>query len=98
VVDINPHLHSRSVSEDKRTGPTSGSGNVTPKREVSFLERGGGEKERGKKQGNEVNILPTRMQMKEVPVSEDAVMPTTAGLALLKTAQQSSFRSEHLPI
>jgi hypothetical protein len=56
VVDINPHLHSRSVSEDKRTGPTSGSGNVTPKREVSFLERGGGEKERGKKQGNEVNV------------------------------------------
>jgi hypothetical protein len=96
VVDVNPHLHSPSVSEDKKTSPTSGSGggNFTPNREVTFLEPEGGEKGRGK-QGDEVNVVvpaastsapvqslvqipATRVQMKEVLVSEDAVMPTMA--------------------
>jgi hypothetical protein len=35
LVDVNPHLRSRSVSEDNMTSE-SGSGNVTPKREVVF--------------------------------------------------------------
>lgn len=98
VVDVNPHahLHSRSVSEDKKT-----SGNVTPKREVSFLEM---EKERGK-QGDEmvpaastsapvpslVQIPEARVQMKGVLVGEDAVMPTTTA------AQGLSKMAEPLP-
>ena len=50
LVDVNPHLCSRLVSEDKKTSPTSGSENVTQKREVSFLDREGGENE-GKAKG-----------------------------------------------
>lgn len=106
VVDVNPHLRSRSLSEVKETSPASGSGSghVTPKREVTFLEREGGQKERGKRQGDEVNVVvpaastsahapsviqipATRVEMKEVPASEDVVMPTTAPQALSKTAQ-----------
>ena len=96
------------MSEDNKTR-TSRSGDVTPKREVSFLERAGGEKESGK-QGDGVNVMVpaastsapapsllqvpvTRVQMKEVPVSEGVIMPTTAAQALPKTAQKSYFRS-----
>jgi hypothetical protein len=40
LLNVNPHLHSRSVSEDKKTSPISGSGNVTLKREVNFFGEG----------------------------------------------------------
>ena len=43
------------MSEDNKTR-TSGSGDVTPKREVGFLERARGEKESGK-QGDGVNVM-----------------------------------------
>ena len=102
VVDVNPHLHSQSASEDKKTSPIR-SGNVTPKREVTFLEREDGEKGRGNKRDEPNVVVPaaststpalslvqipaTRVQMKEVPASEDVVIPTTAAQALSKTAQ-----------
>ena len=81
-VDVNPHSHSRSASEDKNL---IRSGDVTPKREVTFLEREGGEKERGN-QGDEVNVVVPAAST-SAPASEDGVMPTTAAQALSRTAQ-----------
>ena len=40
-----------------------------------------------------LQIPGTRAQMKEVPVSEDVIMPTTAAQALPSIAQKSYFRS-----
>ena len=101
-VDPHLHSRSVN-EDQKTSGSGSGSGHVTPKREVTFLEREDGKKGRGKKRDELTVVVPaaststpalslvqipaTRVQMKEVPASEDVVMPTTAAQALSKTAQ-----------